>query len=201
MATDNSDVGGKIAVREWALARVGGARRARVVELFGGEGVLHDLCYREVARHVSIEKRAIPGPNRLVGDNRALLPRLVNDGDGWNLFDADAYANPWLVLADVCRLRAPGRFAFVATCGIGRSLKTGLANTYVRRRIGLRGVRPSGLLIRWYDDIVRWILADWRRFGARVTAAVRTGSPTGPHGVCYWAFDVVKDGTAEGTQI
>jgi len=190
MAADNSDIHAKIAIRKWALEQIGGPAKANVLELFGGEGHLYDAVWHEAKAHISFEMKAIQGPNRVVGDNRALLPlylgvdaKATKKDKGWNVFDSDAYGDPWCVLGDVARLRGPGKYVATATCGIAGAalVRKGQFNAYLRKCARYENVPWCQLLYRWYEDIVRWAWNDWRRFGVRVAKAVRVKSREGGH--------------------
>lgn len=77
------------------------------------------------------------------------------------------------------------------TDGILRSLNTGVVNGFVRQRIGYNGMPPSGLLTRWYDDIVKWLIEDWKRYGITVLEAKMMKSKNS-HLVTYYAMTVEK---------
>lgn len=189
---DHTSLRQKIDLRQWAIAELGGLDQTRVLELFGGTGVLYDACYHGAAEHLSIDCADRPGTNRLQGDNRILLPSVMETE--WNLFDADSYSNPWAVLTDVCRLREPGRFLAVVTCGILRGLKNGYSNAFIRTRIGFHDLRPAPLLNRWYDDVIRWVLHDWNGFQITVERAVRiTPKRFPPSEVTYWGLILRKE--------
>jgi hypothetical protein len=170
---NSGDIASKARIRNWAVEQLGGKKKTRVLELFGGEGVMHDRCYVGVDKHLAFDIRKIDRPTWLHGDTRVLLPIHVNDG--FNLYDADAYTLPWVSLADVCRLRKPGAFIVVATDGTLRGLKSN-ANGYLRKVSGLNDLKDNRLAIRWHDDIVRWVVQDWERFKTKPKACVRLRS-------------------------
>ncbi len=169
MAVDNSDMKAKILIREWLLEQMGGAINCSVLELYGGMGHVFDQCYTEVPKHMAFELRKVDRPTWVQGDNRMLLK---TNAQGWDLYDVDAYASPWLVANDIMRLREPGKFALAITDGVARSLCTNQINGFVRQRIGLNGMaQETGLLHRWRADIVKWLMLDWERFGVKVLEA------------------------------
>lgn len=191
MSTDNSDPRAKVLLRQWLLDQVGGPKKAAVLELFGGLGHIFDDCYTQVPKHMAFELRKVDRPTWLQGDNRTLLKNKVNDG--WNLFDLDAYASPWTLANDICRMREDGRFAMALTCGIYRSLNTGSINGFVRQRIGLNGIgNETGLITRWYFDIIRILMNDWARWGVSIEEAKYIGSQ-GSHLIHYFGVVVNKD--------
>jgi hypothetical protein len=174
---DNTDKLAKIAIRRWALEQAGGAK-ARVLELYGGKGVMYDACYTNVAKHLAFDVKPIERDTWLQGDNRVLLPHYVNDG--WTLYDADAYNNPWQILSDVCRLRHKGRFVLVATCLVHFPLQGNLdtagrqrggLNKFMRYVTGYGSLPAVPLLSRFYWDIVRQVFGHWRSYGVSVLAA------------------------------
>lgn len=191
MSTDNSDPQAKVLLRNWLMDQVGGAPNIGVLELFGGMGHIFDDCYTQVPRHMAFELRKVNRPTWLQGDNRTLLRTKVNDG--WDLYDLDAYASPWMLANDICRMRADGRFAMALTCGIYRSLNTGSINGFVRQRIGLNGIgNETGLISRWYFDIIKILMNDWARWGVTVEEAKYIGS-RGSHLIHYFGVVVNKD--------
>ena len=176
---NSGDVQSKARIRDWAVEQLGGKKKTKVLELFGGDGVMHDRCYVGVAEHLAFDIRKIDRPTWLHGDARILLPQHVNGG--FNLYDADSYTLPWVALADICRLRHPGKFAVVATDGTLRGLKSN-ANGYIRKVSGLNDLKDNRLAIRWHDDIVRWVVQDWSRFKIKAHSCVRLRS------IRSWAY-------------
>ena len=173
VSVDNSDMVAKKMVREWLLGELGGAVNCNVLELFGGMGHVHDACYvaPPVKKHLAFELRKVDRPTWLQGDNRTLLKTRVQ---GWDLYDLDAYASPWQLANDICRMRTPGRFAMALTCGMYRSMNTGVMTGFVRQRVGLNGLgthEGGGLTTRFYGDIVRMLMKDWERYGVKVHKA------------------------------
>lgn len=192
MSTDNSDPVAKILLRQWLLDECGGAENTAVLELFGGMGHIYDACYAkpQVKKHMAFELRKVNRPTWLQGDNRTLLK---NNVQGWDLYDLDAYASPWTLANDICRMRDDGVFAMALTCGIYRSLNTGHANGFIRQRIGLNGIaNETGLVTRWYPNIIEWLMLDWERWGVTVKKAKHIGS-VGSHLIHYFGVIVEKD--------
>lgn len=168
-STDNSDLEGKKLLRDWALKSLGGATNCKVLELCGGEGHIFDACYTKVKGHMAFDIKPSNRPTWLRGDNRMLLQTRAK---GWDLYDLDVYANPWILAKDIMRLRDPGKFAVVVTCGIDRSLALGNVSGFIKKAIGINGLAFNvGLLIRWREDIVRWLVAGWVENGVKVLEA------------------------------
>ena len=170
---DNSDGEAKRVVRSWLIDQLSkgkGVSALSVLELFGGEGHVYDQCYQGVKKHLAFDVRKINRPTWLQGDNRTLLK---SHAKGWDLYDLDAYAAPWLVANDVCRLRENGEFGMAITCGIYRPMFAGVVTPFVRQRIGLSTLHigKSALIARWYLEIVQRLMLDWRRHGVEVVEA------------------------------
>lgn len=192
MSTDNSDPAAKVLLRKWLLHEMGGSSNTKVLELFGGLGHIYDAVYTDppLKEHMAFELRKVERPTWLCGDNRTLLKQHAK---GWDLYDLDAYASPWLLANDVCRMREDGTFAMALTCGIFRSLNTGSVNGFVRQRIGLNGLaNETGLITRWYMDIIEWLMLDWQRWGVTVKKAKHIDSKSS-HLIHYFGVIVEKD--------
>lgn len=193
MATDNSDPRAKVLLREWLLSEMNGPVNTSVLELFGGLGHIYDDCYTQVKKHMSFELRKVDRPTWLQGDNRTLLRTRAK---GWDLYDLDAYASPWQLANDICRMREDGKFAMALTCGVYRSLNTGSVNGFVRQRIGLNGMaNETGLITRWYMQIIELLMLDWARWGVTVKLAKHIGSD-GSHLIHY--FGVICEKNTKG---
>jgi len=196
MSTDNSDPHAKVLLRKWLLSEMHGNKDTKVLELFGGLGHIFDDCYTEVKKHMAFELRKVDRPTWLQGDNRTLLR---NHAQGWDLYDLDAYASPWQLANDVCRMREDGRFTMALTCGLYRSLNTGSVNGFVRQRIGLNGMaNETGLITRWYMQIIELLMLDWARWGVTVEKAKHIGSE-GSHLIHYFGVVCTKD-SSKATQ-
>lgn len=191
MSTDNSDPVAKVLLRRWLLKQLGGIENTRILELYGGLGHIYDeVPYTNAKKHMAFELRKVDRPTWLQGDNRTLLKTRAK---GWDLYDVDAYASPWTLCNDICRMREDGRFAMAITCGIYRSLNTGSINGFVRQRIGLNGIaNETGLITRWYFDIARWLMLDWQRWGVSVESAKYISSK-GSHLIHYFGVVLNKD--------
>lgn len=195
MSTDNSDPVAKVLLREWLLDSLKGREDTKVLELFGGMGHIYDACYTDIKTHLAFEMRKVNRPTWLQGDNRMLLRTRAQ---GWDLYDLDAYASPWQLANDVCRMREDGVFGMALTCGIYRSLNTGSINGFVRQRIGLNGLaNETGLITRWYMQIIEILMNDWSRWGVKVLKAKHIGS-SGSHLIHY--FGVIVEKNSKGIQ-
>lgn len=190
-ATDNSDIQGKKMVRDWCMEKVGGAANCSVLELYGGMGHVHDHCYVNppVKQHMAFELRKVDRPTWVCGDNNILIRKHVQ---GWDLYDIDAYSNPWIMGKLICKLRDPGRFTMAMTCGVIRGLNTGTTNGYVRQTCGYNGMPNSGLLTRFYEDIVQLMVADYYQHGVKLISGKKIKS-RGSHVVTYYGLYLEKE--------
>jgi hypothetical protein len=191
---DNANIDNKVALREWLLGRLGGAEECAVLELFGGQGVLHDACYTDVKRHLAFDLKKVNRPTWLQGDNRVLLQTRVN---GWDLYDLDAYSIPWQLAYDIARMREPGVFGFAVTCGMPRPFCAGTIHPFIRKKVGLGGMdfNGCGILFRFYEDIVRIMLTDMEtKYGVKVIEAKQSwADPANPQlSPAYFAFLMEK---------
>lgn len=194
--TDNSDPQAKVLLRKWLLSEMKGPVDTSVLELFGGMGHIYDDCYTQVKKHMAFEIRKVDRPTWLQGDNRTLLRTRAK---GWDMYDLDAYASPWQLANDICRMREDGKFAMALTCGVYRSLNTGCVNGFVRQRIGLNGLaNETGLITRWYMQIIELLMLDWSRWGVTVKAAKHIGSE-GSHLIHYFGVICEKGSNSLAT--
>jgi len=191
LAIDNTDPEGKVAIREFLLSRLGGAVNCNVLELFGGEGMIHDACYTTAKKHMAFDLRASKRPTWVQGDNRSLLKDRAK---GWDLYDLDAYGNPWILANDICRLREDGEFALAITCGIWRGFIAGNVPKFVAQRVNLTSVVTKNRvpIHKFYPDIVKWLMLDWERWGVKVVDARYTRSLFS-HQIHYYGVVLKKD--------
>lgn len=173
---DNGATEAKVELREWAIAQMGGAVNCNVCDLYAGGGEMYRLCYEKVGRYKGFELRYIDHPAKasvLHGDNRILWAK---HHAGFNFIDSDAYGTPWVLLHDVMKKIDSGKFAVVITDGQFRTLQTGNLHGYSRQMIGYGGLPDNGLIAHWRDDIVRWHIDDWSKYGVTILAAKESKS-------------------------
>lgn len=168
---DNAELDVKIALRDWAMEQLGGAANCKVCELYGGEGVMYDACYTDVARHVAFDLKPIQRKGWKCGDARILYAAHAHEG--YNLIDCDAYGVPWVILNDVARLQPKGKYVVVITSGEMRRLQIGGIDGLTRQVINYQGLPPTGLLAQWREDIIRWHVDAWHKHGVHVESAVQ----------------------------
>ena len=119
---------------------------------------MRDAVYQDVGGYLGVDRKDYGRPDMLLGDNRRLLPGILKRQPGYNYFDCDAYDNPWIMVCDVARLAEAPEIVTIAKCGIGRGLKNGHTNSFIRQVTGTRELSDLRLLYRWYDEIIVWIL-------------------------------------------
>ena len=192
MGTDNSDITAKIAVRRFALEVIGSPR---VLDLCAGEGVMFKRVWKDSTNYLGIDKRFSRGEENGIcwkGDHSRLLGKAM-EMDRWNIIDIDAYSNPWLLARKVLKRIETKEFAMTLTCGIKRGLGNGKTSGYIRRVSGTNGFSDTRLLIRWYDDVIRWILSDFKTIrDFEIQFMKRITSKANPM-VTYWVVKGVFD--------
>ena len=196
--TDNSDVAAKVMIRRVGLYMMGGPGECRVLDLFAGAQVMRGLVYQDVGAYLGIDRKDYGLPDMLIGDNRRLLPGVLARRSDFNVFDCDAYVNPWVVVNDLCRLVRAPRFVTIATCGISRGLKDGRSNAFIRSVAGLGDLPDTGLLWRWYDDLVRWALEKSGKNGPKPLTCKRMRSILDTRDAWYYAILWSRAGGRKG---
>ena len=186
MQIDNSDIEAKVLLRRSAMGLL--ARPVRVLDLFAGAGAMFREIWKEADDYLGIDKRF----SRLRedglcwhGDNLKLLLHAMKEAK-WNVFDLDAYNNPWILARKLLPLIRCNTFIMTLTCGIGRGLKNGKTNGHIRKVSGTNGLSDTRLLYRWYDDIVRWIITDFLTVRSFQVDVLRRIRPLKKNDVCYW---------------
>ena len=116
--TDNSNLGGKLALRRHILDQAG-FESLRVLDLFAGEGHIWGRLKKEykVATYLPCDRERRQ-PALLLGDSPRLLRGLVVSR--FNVIDVDCYGDPWECWLHIAP-RIEGRTAVFLTCGISSS--------------------------------------------------------------------------------
>lgn len=185
--TDNGDISAKVAVRARALEWLGGPAEVRVLDCFAGFGVMRDRCYAGVRGYLGIENRNVRMPRVLCGDNMLLAPGRA---DLFDLFDLDAYGDPWTLATAVCAARSsPDPFALVLTCGVRRRLSSGRSSRIIEMTLGLPRDYKAASLYHWYDTFSSIAIG---RLGVEVVRCVRAPRRGAVSNVWYWAILAVK---------
>jgi hypothetical protein len=196
MATDNSDLAGKLLVRRAALEALGG-ERARVLDCFAGEGHMFEKAWNVAEAYLGIERRFArpagdPRGECWRGDNRMLVDRAFAR-EPWNIVDLDAYGSPWQLLRRVARAATGSRLVVTLTCGLSRSMcgSTSLPR-WARQLTGATGLSYTGMMVRWYDDVVRWTIAYCVRDSGLVVARARRARSRSNVNVWYWLVELSR---------
>ena len=161
---DNTNLGLKIKLRKKAIEYAGGNNKAFVLDLFAGKGNMRKFAWAKVARYVGCDKKySRPNYECIKGDNERLLPGLLKI-DSFNIFDLDAYSNPFPLGKKICDLINPGEYQFILTDGINRDLSSKNPSRKILKIIDWNtSDLPHGLLCNFkiHDDIVDWFLGEW----------------------------------------
>jgi hypothetical protein len=191
--TDNGDPQAKIIVREQALRWA--PERPAVLECFAGGGHMYRGVWKAMAgRHLGMDVRfrrpsGDPSGECWRGDNEVLLGRAMQRGP-WDIIDLDADANPWPLLRRVLKLVPARPVVVTATCGIDLAIRNGASDFACA--VARYPFAYSGMLTRWYDDVIRWAIA-WVQGGSSLRA-VQAKRMVGQHDaqMRYYAirFDV-----------
>ena len=145
--TDNRQkaLSAKVALRSAAIEHV---KRARVLDVFAGiDGVMHDLVWRRAEFYAGIDieyQFSQDARRRYVGDSLRVLRNI--DLSMFNIFDVDAYGDPWGALTIIAKRRRwlPGELgAIVITDGGMARTKFGQASAAIAALTGVRSM-PSG---------------------------------------------------------
>lgn len=159
--TDNGDLEGKLLVRRHALELA--LRPTLILDCFAGEGHMYRLAWKDAAsQYLGMDKRfsrraGDAAGECMRGDNERLIDRAMKRAD-WNLVDLDAYGNPWPLLRAVLKRAKVQHLVVTATCGIDRAIRVGTSD-FAAALAGASRLTYTGLLTRWYDDVIRWALA------------------------------------------
>lgn len=175
----NSNMRGKIALRQWVVAAMGGNSNARVLDLCAGHGHMAQACYADVASYAGCDKYYdwdAPGP-RWVCDSR-LLMRCIDVFPDFNIIDIDTYGSPWplaYLIASRNVIAPASEVAFVLTDG---SAFKGKINRIEAHLAHMAGVRQQ---IRGASRIWPDITAAAMRRAAAMMAADVTAIKVAPY--------------------
>lgn len=157
--TDNGDFEAKLLVRQEALSHCKG--KPRILDCFAGEGHMYNLVWKDAcSSYLGFDKRfSRPEGDKdgecWRGDNERLIHQATKRD--WDLVDLDAYANPWVLLRKVVKAARVDDLVVTTTCGIDRAIRVG-SSDFACAVIGASRLSYTGLLTRWYDDVIRCAL-------------------------------------------
>lgn len=197
MPADNSDLEGKLSIREEALLTVGGGQLAQVLDCYAGEGHMYRQVWHKADRYLGLEKRfARPAGHTdgecWRGDNARMLDRALRRAP-WNIVDLDAYGSPWQLFRRVARAAKSPKITVTMTCGLQRNLCGGMVTPWVRAVTGANGLSYTGLLVRWYDDVVRWTIEHCLKGTGFKVARARRRLSRRNKDTWYWLVELARE--------
>lgn len=160
---------------------------ARVFDAFAGSGRMHHQVWNQASHYVGCDLKWYPDERiAYVADNRRVMRAI--DLNRFNLFDFDAYGNPWeqcLILA-ARRKVAPGeKIGIVLTDGSALKMKLGSMPIALKKIAGLRdnvagaARLQDSLIDRAIVNLAKSlnckILKRWQATGKTGAAVVYTG--------------------------
>lgn len=193
-ATDNHAAAfpAKVALRREALAWVGGAERARVLDGFAGEGRMHAAVWQAAARYLGNDRevrKVMVHPGTCHCCDTAFLLRFL-DLHQFNVIDLDAYGSPWElveILARRRRLIPDERLALVLTDGAARGAMLGSNASALMDLIGMpdRDWRVHGLHRSWPTVVTQALNEVARRMGGKLAVLRAPAAGVGNRGMFY----------------
>lgn len=186
-------------VRREAIAAVADAGASlKVLDCYAGEGVMFRSVWKDAAAYLGMDKRFArrqgdPSGRCWRGNNETLIAKAMA-ADTWEVVDLDAWGNPWPLLRQVLRNARGQRMVAVLTCGLGRSM-AGPGGDFAAAIAGASRLSTTTLLVRWYDDIIRWALAwctrdtGWKVARARLVTREWTAGTTG---IRHWMLELTR---------
>ena len=184
--TDNANIEKKADIRK---SLVNDIATSRVLEVYCGSGVMHDMLWHEAMDYVGIDKlKFFDSRKTICGDAEKALSLIdVND---FNVFDIDAYGSPYEVLDAITRkYTLSGGVSFIITDGIQIDLRMGKICAGLRRFIDFKGKRLRNAHMM-HDDYIQKIvdLCANRLQGRVVSSRFLKGSKGS--GMRYYGFRV-----------
>lgn len=139
----------KIAIRKALLESLGAP--ARVLDLYCGEGILYDACYRDsVEEYQGVDKKWVHTESICsLADNWTYLKQ--HDVKRFNFIDADAFGNGWLIAIEAARRIDAKRFALAITDG--SDVRTSIArfDRGTMATMGIPRTMPFPAAKRWAE--------------------------------------------------
>lgn len=192
--TDNSDLPGKLAVRQAALEAAGPG--ARVLDCYAGEGHMYGAIWHRAEQYLGLEQRFARAPGHAngeawKGDNRVLITRAMERAP-WNIVDIDPYGSPWEMFRRVVRLSRQDRLAVTITCGLCRAMRSPNPIHWLCDLLGLHDLKQTPGLWLWYDDVIRWTIAHCLRDTGFAVTRARCLQSTGSPDMRYWLLELER---------
>jgi hypothetical protein len=135
----------KTRIREMVLAAIG-AEKARVFDVFAGEGAMYRAVWHEASDYIGCDKDWFRQDPRktYVGDNRRVLRAI--DLAPFTIFDCDAWGSPWEQLYIIAARRPlePGeRLGLAITEGLGLKMNMGGTSKALAKLAGIKTHMPG----------------------------------------------------------
>jgi len=167
-------------------------RRARVLDLFCGNGEMYRLTYKNrVALYHGIDKEKVhdPGICTLINNNIYITH---NDMNQYNVFDLDDYGSPWKQIYLILRKYTKAKLTLFVTDGLVLHQNlVGDVSRFVSATEGLPRQTNIPGLGRWYVDIFATMLLDLeKRYGYQTQKAEYFHNDK--RTVYYWHIDLQR---------
>jgi hypothetical protein len=186
--TDNSMVSEKAELRIRNLPE-----KARVIDLFCGEGEMYHRAYKNLAcEYHGVDKKQIHSSHLCTLTNNVIYVTR-NDLSRYNVFDLDDYGSPWKLLYLILRKQPPGEITIFITDGLilhqkidGQVTKFVSATEQIPQEMNIPGLN------RFYIDIFATMLLDiQKRYGWKVKKALYFHNSR--RTVYYWCLKLKKN--------
>src|SRR5206468_933195 len=149
----------KIEIRHMLAKAIGGP--VHVFEAFAGSGSMYRNTWRDFASsYTGCDKRYFADGRRVfVADNRRVLRAI--DLAQFNLFDLDAYGEPWpqAIIIAARRKLIPGERVGFAVTESGLNYKNGAVSNALKNIIGAHHL-PGAVLYRMRPEVHRMAWAE-----------------------------------------
>lgn len=179
----------KLALRNRALDAVGGPGRARVLDLFAGNGVMYGAVWCRAAGYAGSETeqdKVFRHPAAVFHAPAGVVLRGI-DLTEWNVFDFDAYGSPWDEIGVLARKRTMQRGETISLAITDGSARRAMMGHTCRAVAQLAGVpeNAAGAHLRW-GEIGRAALVEVaRRMGGDLIELKQGAGGTGSRGLWY----------------
>ena len=133
----------KIKVREFVARQMG--ENPRILDAFCGTGHLHKIAWNSTENYVGLDKKPFDDNRKtFVCNNEKWVKE--NDLTSFDIFDIDAYGEPFAVLWNICNQKlAKDKLGIVLTDGMARSTQSSTRRVDVLKTMGLCPHLRSGL--------------------------------------------------------
>lgn len=190
----------KLQLRNYALKAIS---PANVLEVYCGiDGVMFEGCWREAQSCAGIDQRyqLSDARDRYVGDSIRVLRCL--DLSRFNVFDVDAYGDPWPALILIAKRRrwaAGERGAICITDGSSMNARFGQASASITELTGLREF-PTG--VESAERVRQMCRSAWRKLaGVSVVQCYEAVSERGKTGNLRMVYStLIVEGVARTTK-